>query len=55
MSLQGSAYCVSDMQKWGCPTCGYRSGTIAASMGGAALWHCGDCSADCIVLNDDCY
>jgi hypothetical protein len=46
------AYSVSDMQKWGCPACGYRSGTTPMSMGGAATWTCGDCSAGCIILND---
>jgi len=49
------AYAVSEMQKWGCPSCGFRSGTTPMSQGGAAHWRCGDadCGKGCVILNDD--
>lgn len=46
------AYSASDMQKWGCPKCGYRSGSSMMSMGGAATWACGECGGGTILLHD---
>jgi len=46
------AYAVTEMEKWGCPKCGYRSGSSNMSCGGAQSWRCGECGDGTIVLND---
>lgn len=41
---------VGEVEAFGCPSCGYRSGSVAISCAGAGLWRCGDCGASCIAL-----
>lgn len=45
-------YAVEDgeMLKYGCPSCGYRSGSMRLSMGGAGSWTCGSCRENCLIL-----
>lgn len=38
--------------EFGCPHCGYRSGSVNMSMGGSNIWHCGECGKTCVVLSD---
>lgn len=49
-----TAVSVSDLNAYGCPSCGFRSGYTPISGGGAAVWICGDeqCGAECCVLAD---
>ena len=44
------AVSVEEMKKFGCPYCGYRSGTTSISGGGTAVWRCGECGRGCAVL-----
>lgn len=46
------AISLSDMQRFGCPHCGYRSGHISLSAGGVAVWKCGseECRKICCIL-----
>jgi len=44
------AVCVTEMDKWGCPKCGYRSGYKFIQDGSTTLWQCGSCSVSCLVL-----
>jgi hypothetical protein len=46
------AISVSDLQKFGCPYCGYRSGSSSIGCGGSALWKCGECDKSCAVLTN---
>lgn len=40
----------NDVQKWGCPYCGYRSGYTAISGGGTSVVFCGECKRSFAVL-----
>lgn len=42
----------SEVQQWGCPYCGYRSGSSMISGGGAAVIVCGECRDTYIALAD---
>lgn len=42
-----------DLEKWGCPFCGYRSGSMPIQCGGAGSWRCGDCGGGCIVVAEE--
>lgn len=42
----------ADVERWGCPECGYRSGSIPIQCGGAGVWRCGECGKGCIALAD---
>lgn len=46
------AVSAAELQEFGCPHCGYRSGYTPISGGGAAAWTCGDeeCGKTCCVL-----
>jgi hypothetical protein len=44
---------ISDLNAWGCPSCGYRSGMMPVKQGGAGSWVCGECHVACIALADD--
>lgn len=44
---------ISDLNLWGCPSCGYRSGTTPIQAGGTAVWSCGECQSTCLIVNDD--
>lgn len=44
---------ISDLNEWGCPSCGYRSGSSHISMGGTSLWSCGECRKPCLIVADD--
>lgn len=46
------AVLMSDVNKWGCPSCGYRSGSMPIQMGGTGVWRCGECGESCFVLAD---
>jgi ribosomal protein L37AE/L43A len=39
-----------ELQQWGCPHCGYRSGTMSLSGDGAGIWSCGECGKTTVVL-----
>jgi len=45
-------HCVSvnELNSFGCPSCGYRSGYMPLSGGVAGVWQCGDCGESCCVL-----
>lgn len=43
---------VEEMRQFGCPQCGYRSGTTPVSGGGAAVWECGECEYSCVILGE---
>ncbi len=42
----------SDLAKYGCPHCNYRSGSMPISCGGAGGWICGDCDQGTTILHD---
>jgi hypothetical protein len=42
----------SELNEFGCPTCGYRSGSMPVQMGGTGVWRCGECGGSCYVLAD---
>ncbi|MFA6407694.1 MAG: hypothetical protein WCV80_03250 [Candidatus Paceibacterota bacterium] len=44
------AVSVSELSKWGCPYCGFRSGTTPMSGGGSTLWCCGECNKTSVAL-----
>ena len=44
------AIATSELQQWGCPYCGYRSGSTPIQSAGTAVWRCGDCDRSCYVL-----
>lgn len=46
------AVSVSELQEFGCPWCGYRSGFTPMSVGTTTLWECADreCRRTCMVL-----
>ncbi|MEX2209807.1 MAG: hypothetical protein WD603_00175 [Patescibacteria group bacterium] len=39
-----------ELEKWGCPHCGFQSGQSLASTGGGTCWICGECGRFSIVL-----
>jgi hypothetical protein len=39
-----------DMDRWGCPHCGYHQGQIPLTAEGTFLWVCVDCKQSCHVL-----
>lgn len=41
-----------ELAQFGCPYCGYRSGTMPIQAGGWGSWCCGDCGKGCDVLAD---
>jgi hypothetical protein len=49
-SYQPIAVLSDDVQKWGCPYCGYRSGYSPISGGGTAVVVCGECERSFAVL-----
>ena len=40
----------SEVEQWGCPYCGYRSGYSWASGGGASIFVCGECEKGFVIL-----
>ncbi|OGZ29899.1 MAG: hypothetical protein A2562_02160 [Candidatus Nealsonbacteria bacterium RIFOXYD1_FULL_39_11] len=44
------AVSVNELNKFGCPHCGYRSGAMPVSGGGSGVWQCGECGKTCCVL-----
>lgn len=42
-----------DVEKWGCPHCGYRSFAIPISGGGVGMCRCGDCGNGFVMLHED--
>lgn len=48
------AVSVKELQEFGCPHCGYRSGYTPISGGGTAVWTCGSeaCGKICCVLGE---
>ncbi|MDD3101852.1 MAG: hypothetical protein PHE59_01785 [Patescibacteria group bacterium] len=48
------AVSASEFGKFGCPHCGFRSGSIRIQAGGSAAWKCGDeeCGKICCILAD---
>ncbi len=45
------AVALDEFVKWGCPHCGFRSGTSPISVRGSSLWQCGECGKGCIILS----
>ena len=46
------AITIASLNQFGCPHCGYRSGTTPMSFGATALWQCGECGKSCHALAD---
>lgn len=44
------AVSMDEVNQWGCPKCGYRSGSMPVQMGGTGVWRCGECGESCYVL-----
>lgn len=44
---------ISDVSRWGCPYCGYRSISTPMSGAGVALARCGDCAKGFVILADN--
>ncbi len=44
---------VGEVEKWGCPYCGYRSSSQHIQTGGASLCRCGECERSFIALAAD--
>ncbi len=42
-----------DMNSWGCPLCGFRSGRTPISQGPFAVWSCGECNKGCVIYCGD--
>lgn len=42
----------SEMAEFGCPHCGFRSGSSTLQAGGAATWSCGECRKTSVILAD---
>ena len=42
----------NELYRWGCPHCGYRSGSTSISHAGWASWRCGDCTKYSDILAD---
>lgn len=43
---------ITDLQEFGCPHCGFRSGSVPMSGGGCLIWNCGECGKQSIGLNE---
>ena len=41
-----------EVREFGCPYCGYRSGSAHISGGGGAVWDCGECGRTSIILGE---
>lgn len=52
MMIVPLAISMTDMDKWGCPYCGYCQGSIPAVAEGTILWVCIDCHRGCHTLVD---
>lgn len=46
------AIAAADHGAYGCPYCGFRSGSFTMTVGCAAASRCGECGRQCIVLGD---
>lgn len=42
-----------ELNVWGCPSCGYRSGHTPISQGPFAHWSCGECRKSCVLYCGD--
>jgi len=40
----------NEVKQFGCPHCGFRSGSMPMSGGGSGIWNCGECGRECVVL-----
>ncbi|MBP9801450.1 MAG: hypothetical protein KBC83_02150 [Candidatus Moranbacteria bacterium] len=40
----------TEVTEFGCPYCGFRSGSSTIQAGGAAMWSCGECSKTSVIL-----
>lgn len=41
-----------DVAQFGCPHCGFRSGSATLQVGGSAIWSCGECRTSSVILAD---
>lgn len=46
------AIATRELNQWGCPHCGYRSGSAPIQGDGCAVWSCGECQKSCVILAD---
>lgn len=46
------AITIASLNQFGCPYCGYRSGSRSISTSNTTLWICGDCDKLCCALAD---
>ncbi len=46
------AVSAKEMNEFGCPYCGYRSGISPISDGRTTVWQCGECGKACLALAD---
>lgn len=46
------AITIASLNLFGCPYCGYRSGTTPISFGNTVLWQCSECGKSCCALSD---
>lgn len=46
------AITIASLNQFGCPYCGYRSGTTPMSFGATVLWQCSECGKSCCALAD---
>lgn len=46
------AITIASLNQFGCPYCGYRSGTTPMSFGATVLWQCSECGKSCHALAD---
>ena len=47
------AVSIAELIQFGCPYCGFRSGSQSLSAGGAVVWSCGECGKECCGLSAD--
>jgi ribosomal protein S27AE len=46
------AVTIDELNQWGCPHCGYRSGSAMVQSRGTASWLCGECGITSVALGE---
>src|SRR5678815_1220898 len=44
------AVAIAEVNEFGCPHCGYRSGSMPMQAGGTGVWVCGECGVTSCIL-----